>query len=564
MKREPRKEFDNLYKERDVRAARRSSGERNLRGKTGFEESDYWERAESDEWEPAHPGKWESGVSEEWEPAVPKGKVRQQKKSFEKRNSERKKERGYREEKQYYYRSLKEHSYGDPAYRQYSSKESSYRDPAYRQYSSRERSFGDQGYEDRSFTEDESWRRAPSQWRETPRYEEGRNRKKKKTGKKAAAVFFSILLILALTLCVIWINPDWRKAAFKAVLTSPVGPVLGEIFLGGSYNQYVKDKDFDKSNIRINEGVSIPKGYRTIALFGIDARAEEIQSGTQADTILILNIDQEGNLEMASILRDTYLMSRNDRGEEVFAKANSAFARGGPLCAVNLLNENFDLAITDYVVVNFWGMANIIDELGGIRMTVTEEERLEMNFHMHEMHVYFNMKDVPLEESGENVLVNGDQATMFCRLRKIPFHSPVDGITYTDDYGRTARQRYVMMSLVSQIREMGMLKLMSASNKLFEANAGEEKFLQSSMDVKELMKWFGLGSSLEITGSGSFPVADHLYTAMLDSGDSVVADTLEENVTLLHEFLYDEKGYEPGTDLLRIAEDTRAEVARQR
>lgn len=349
----------------------------------------------------------------------------------------------------------------------------------------------------------------------------------------------------------------------KAVLTSPVGSVLGQIVYGGSYNCYVKDPEFDKSAIRINEGVSIPKGNRTIALFGIDARAEEIGSGTQADTILILNIDGNGNLKMASILRDTYLMSRTSSGEEVISKANSAFFRNGPEGAVNMLNENFDLAITDYAVVNFWGMANIIDELGGIRLTVTEEERLEMNFHMHEMHVYFGMKDVPLEASGEDILVNGDQATMFCRLRKIPFYSPVDGITYTDDYGRTARQRYVMSALVRQIREMGIFQLMSASGRLFAANAGEEKFIQSSLDVGELTAWLGLGADMQITGSESFPTADHLYTALLDSGDTVVADTLEENVQLLHAFLYNEEDYTPSEDLQAIAGRIRDEVARQ-
>ncbi len=430
-------------------------------------------------------------------------------------------ERGYQEEKEYYRKSLKEHRYRRP-------------DPYEPEWEERR--------EYRSYSEPK--------------------RPKKKRG-KGALVFFVLFLILVFAAVIIWINPSWKKAAVKGVLNSPVGPVVGQIFLGGNYNKYVKDQDYDRSGIRMNDGVSIPKGNRTIALFGIDARAEEIGSGTQADTILVINIDEEGNLKMASILRDTYVMSRNPDGQEIIAKANSAFYRGGPLAAVNMLNENFDLAITDYAVVNFWGMANIIDLMGGIRITVSEEERQEMNFHMHEMHVYFDMKDTPLEESGTDVLVNGDQATMFCRLRKIPFYSPVDGITYTDDYGRTARQRYVMMALISQLKEQGIGKLMLISNRLFEANSGEEKFIRSSMDVGELVRWLGLGADMNIGGSESFPTADHLYTAMLDSGDTVVADTLEENAVLLHEFLYGTGDYSPSSDLEELAERIRAEVARQ-
>lgn len=458
-------------------------------------------------------------------------------------------ERDYRQEKEYYYRSLREHRYYRPEEDPYEEERLYRHRPEYGELPPRHYRPEDARRYD--YYEDRRYRSVP-----------GDRRRRGGAGKFFAALA-AILLVLALAVFIIWINPSWRTAAFKAVIKSPAGPVIGGLFLGGNYNKYVKDKDYDRSSVRINSGVSIPKGNRTIALFGIDARAEEIGAGTQADTILVLSIDEEGSLKMASILRDTYLMSRNESGTEIISKANSAFFRGGPLAAVNMLNENLDLAITDYAVVNFWGMANIIDELGGIRLTVTEEERQEMNFHMHEMHVYFEMKDVPLEESGTDILINGDQATMFCRLRKIPFYSPADGITYTDDYGRTARQRYVMMALVSRIRELGILQLMSASNRLFAANSGQEKFIQSSMDIQELIRWFGLGYDLQIAGSESFPVKEHLYTAMLDSGDTVVADTLEENVTLLHAFLYGSEGYEPSEDLKALAERIREEVARQ-
>ena len=323
MKREPRKETDNLYREREIRGrnGRRSSSEGRGRDVVQSDRRAREERFES------HPEFRKSAASrsfydesfeeQEYEYQEPEVRVRPRK------------EPGYKEEKEYYYRSLKEHRY--------------------------------------------TQQREPE--RERRYYEEERPRKKKGRGRKAFRAILCMLLILVLAVCIIWINPAWRKATLKAVIKSPVGPVLGQLVIGGNYDRYVKDKEYDRSKIRINEGVSIPKGYRTIALFGIDARSEEIGKGTQADTILILSMDQDGNMKMASILRDTYLMNRNDEGSEIIAKANSAFFRGGPIAAVNMLNENFDLAITDYAVVNFWGMANIIDQFGGIYLTVTEEER---------------------------------------------------------------------------------------------------------------------------------------------------------------------------------------------
>ena len=390
-----------------------------------------------------------------------------------------------------------------------------------------------------------------------------RENEEKRKGEKVFIVILCILLTLVIGLGVIWAVPSYRSAAVKTILKSPFGPMIGRMIIGNSYETYVRDKDFNESEVIIHDGVSVPDGNITIALFGVDARAEELEIGTMADTMVVVNIDSEGNIKMASIFRDSYLLSRTQDGEAIISKANSAYYRGGPVGAINMLNENFDLAITDYVVVNFWGLANIIDLLGGLRLKVTEEEMHRLNYHMLEQNIYGGTEYTPLETFGESVLLNGDQATAFCRLRSVNFDSPVDGITYTDDYGRTARQRYALTELLVQTREKGGLKLMKIADKLFQANSGDRKFIQSSMDVEELIKLFIMGYDMNMAGSAGFPDLNYQYNALLDSGDCVVADTLEENVTLLHQFLYGVEAYEPTSELRNIAECIRDEVARQ-
>lgn len=389
--------------------------------------------------------------------------------------------------------------------------------------------------------------------------------KKKKKG-KAKRVFRAILvilLILIIALAVIWFVPSYRAAAVKAVLKSPFGPMIGKMLIGDSYERYVQDKDFDESDVVIHDGAVTPDGNITIALFGVDARAEDLEIGTMADSMVVVNIDKDGNIKMGSVFRDTYLMSRTLDGEEIISKANSAYFRGGPTGALNMLNENLDLAITDYVVVNFWGLANIIDLLGGIRLKVTEEEMNELNYHMYEQNLYGGTEYIPLDTYGDSVLLTGDQATAFCRLRSVNFYDPADGITYHDDYGRAARQRYTLTELITQTRELGVLKLMRIADKLFKANDGDRKFIQSSMDVTELVKLFIFAYDMNMAGSEGFPNLELQYTAMLDSGACVVADTLEENVAVMHRFLYGIEGYEPTAGLRRVAEQIRAEVARQ-
>ena len=420
--------------------------------------------------------------------------------------------------------------------------------------------------EERTFREEkEDYKKSlKERWYTDEEREEPKKEKPaKKKGKKGLKTALGILLAIVIILVIIFAVPSLRTPVFKGILKSPLGPVAGELIFGGNYDKYVRDKDFDDSLVRTHEGVETPSGNLSIALFGVDAREEDLASGTNADSIMVVNVDSSGKMEMASVFRDTYLMSRTKDGNALVSKANSAYSRGGPQGAVNMLNENFDLALTDYVVVNFWGLANIIDLIGGIRLTVTEEEMESLNYYMYEQNYYGKTKYVPLKESGEGVLLTGDQATAFCRLRKVTFHSPADGQTYRDDYGRAARQRYVMMELLSQTKAQGALKLMMISNKLFAANSGDKKFLQSSMSMAELVRFFAAASDMDLKGNEGFPNEDHMYGAMLDSGSSVVCDTLEENVVLMHRFLYGTENYEPSEGLKEVAEMIRAEVFRQ-
>lgn len=390
--------------------------------------------------------------------------------------------------------------------------------------------------------------------------ERKRKRQKAKNIFKAIACVLAAIIIAALLVLLI---PSWKSAVFKWALKSPFGPGIANMIMGKSYEENVRDKDFDPSKIRVNEGISTPEGYLTFALFGVDARQEDIKNGIFSDSIIVLNIDEQGTIQMNSVYRDTYLLTRGAEGDIVVSKANSAYFRNGPVGAINMLNENFDLAIKDYVVVNFWGLENIINILGGLRLRVTDTEREHLNYYMQEQCVVGGTEFIPLEESGDDVLLTGAQATAFCRLRDCSFESPLDNETYTDDYARTARQRYALTQLIMQSREKGMLNLLKIANQLFEANNGEKRFIQTSFTMGELCKVLAKAYDMKLGENRAFPDINYQYTQILDVGDSIVADTLEENVTLMHDFMYKTNGYVPSNDLSYIANIIRADIDSQ-
>ncbi|MCQ2530178.1 MAG: LCP family protein [Lachnospiraceae bacterium] len=480
--------------------------------------------------------------------------------------------RSYQEEKAYYENSKKAHSYGGQrraeerpvrsarTERALQADMSPRQERRYRQEQEvrRERAYR-QEQENRK---DRVYRgERPDKTKRT--YEELKPKKKAGKAKKILIGILIFIVLLAIGAGLVWFNPELKTKAIKFALKSPFGPKVVDYIIGDNYEAYVHDKNFKDSGIRINDGAKTPDGNITIALFGVDARAEDLTIGTNADSMIIVNVDANGNIRMGSIFRDTYLLTRGSGGDEVISKCNSAYFRGGPLGAINMLNENWDMAITDYVVVNFSGLTNIIDLLGGLRLKVTAEERDELNYHMYEQDAYAGKEYVALEMYGDDVVLTGSQATAFSRLRSVPFESPEDGETYTDDYGRTARQRYVLTELLAQAREQGMLHLLGLMNELFAANSGDSKFIQTSLDIDELTALAAQAFDMNMDGAAAYPDVEHQYNEILDSGDSIVADTLEENVVLLHQFLYGTENYTPTADLKNVAEKIRNEVERQ-
>lgn len=109
--------------------------------------------------------------------------------------------------------------------------------------------------------------------------------------------------------------------------------------------------------------------YRNIALFGIDTAGT--YEGSRSDCIIIASINQKNKeIKLVSVYRDTYL----DIPNHGLDKVNHAYAYGGPALSMSTLNTNLDLNITEFATVNFTSTQEIIDEIGGIKLTVTDAE----------------------------------------------------------------------------------------------------------------------------------------------------------------------------------------------
>jgi LCP family protein required for cell wall assembly len=109
----------------------------------------------------------------------------------------------------------------------------------------------------------------------------------------------------------------------------------------------------------------VPFGGLRAVLLGDDARAGEV---SRSDTIVVA----KAGGGMLAVPRDT-LVDIPGVGKD---KINAAYANGGPDLTVEALENLTGVRINDYVVVNFGGVEEIVDAMGGITLKVDNPIRV--------------------------------------------------------------------------------------------------------------------------------------------------------------------------------------------
>ena len=326
-------------------------------------------------------------------------------------------------------------------------------------------------------------------------YEEpdgGKKGRKGKRKKKHRKLIFAIEIIVLLVLAI---------------------GLFGAAQLGRMGRIHLKD-------IVVNSGLTSKKGYRNLDLFGVDSRDGELDGGTNSDTIMVCSINQKtGEIRLVSVYRDTYL----DVNEGSYSKANSAYAGGGPERAINMLNKNLDLDITDFATVDFSAVIEAVDLLGGIDIELTDEEVKWLNAYLVETSQVTGVSYENVQSSGMQHL-SGIQAMAYCRIR------------YTEgwDYKRTERQRLVLEKIFEGAKSQGVTTLASMIGTMMQ-------YIKTSLSNTEIIALAADIGKYTIADTQGFPYDQ--VAADVDAGDCVVPVNLAANVKQLHEYLFGDTDY---------------------
>jgi LCP family protein required for cell wall assembly len=335
---------------------------------------------------------------------------------------------------------------------------------------------------------------------------------KKKSNKGWTAVFIVMVLTLA-ALCVVYLKQ-------RATL------------MGDDINVI----NIKQADIVTNEGVAEEtKGYTTIALYGVDSTDGNKGSGTNSDCVMLLSINNAtGEMKIVSVYRDTLLETYGmDNGA---MKINYAYQMGGALTSINTLNTNLDLNITDFVTIDFDGLASIINAIGGVTIDVDESELDAFNSSIaNQIKESGNFID-GIHSAGKQVL-NGEQAVAYSRIRT----------TDKGDITRTERQRKVLFAIAGKVKSMDAAATVL---KFVDVSFG---FVSTSITRDEMVKLAKKVSTYEFKEEIGFPME---YSPVILSDDQgvVAANDLSSNVKRLHEYLYGNGGYTVSSTVSTISD----------
>lgn len=238
-------------------------------------------------------------------------------------------------------------------------------------------------------------------------------------------------------------------------------------------------KNYKKSNTEediISTGTKITKPF-TILLLGIDSEEASIKSSSSfnGDTIMLISFDPETlHATMFSIPRDTYV--RMACGGNL-TKINAA-AWGGTKCMVKTVENFTGLTIDYYAKINFRGVIDLVDVLGGITVDVpmdfceSNEDRMEGPGY-----------EICLNK-GVQVL-NGKQALALARHRKtLPL----------GDFQRGQNQQLVVEGMINQA------KTIRSVNDLYKILDTISDNIDLSMTTEELLSFYNIAKSLMVKG----------------------------------------------------------------
>ncbi|MFP8960580.1 LCP family protein [Streptomyces nanhaiensis] len=286
-------------------------------------------------------------------------------------------------------------------------------------------------------------------------------------------------------------RPRRRRGLYAAVWATVGALVLAGAGLGLVYLRIdgnIAGVDID-SVLGPDRPADVPDGTLDILLLGSDSRSGGNSrygrdDGTaRSDTAMIVHVNKaHDRASVVSIPRDTLVerpeCEKTGGGTAPAARRamfNQAYEIGGPACTVKTVESMTGIRMDHYVELDFTGFKKVVDELGGVEITVTEpieddDSRLSL-------------------DPGRHTL-DGERALGLVRTRK--------GVGNGSDLGRIKLQHAFVGAFADRVAEVGVF---SDPKKTYDLLDAVTSHLTTDAALASASDLAGLAGALKDIGS---------------------------------------------------------------
>lgn len=217
-----------------------------------------------------------------------------------------------------------------------------------------------------------------------------------------------------------------------------------------------------------------------IMVYGEDSGVDSDNPYGRSDTMLMVSIDnRHKKVKLTSFMRDMWVTipyTDEAGNEHGFDKLNAAYALGGAELSVKTIESNFGVDIDRYAIVDFKSFKSIIDTLGGIDITLTQDEIDYINWQ-----TYLNNQSEERYEITDEpgvVHLNGRQALWYARDRGYEEKKHPEFVVPGNDFDRTSRQRNLMKTLMKEFKSASLtdiVKIVSEIGPMITTNLKKDE-----------------------------------------------------------------------------------------
>lgn len=276
------------------------------------------------------------------------------------------------------------------------------------------------------------------------------------------------------------------------------------VFIGGvALHFYTTMSDNSEAKTWIADLKNSNEKFQVL-LIGVDSLNAKKAKNTRSDVMMLLDVDgQAKTASLISLPRDSRVKIE-DHGK---TKLNHAYAYGQAELALKTVNENFDLHVPYYIVVDYAFVKDVVDIVGGIDVYVP----MDMDYEDPSA-------DPPLSihlKEGEQQL-NGDQAMQFLRFRKGYKNADLD---------RVKAQQAFMSSFVGKVK---------SAKGMFHAPSLLISYMDNTTSNMPLSKLSRMGLTMLSIGQENLQTATIPGAADMIGGLSYYIVNFDETEQLFH------------------------------